>query len=179
MKYSVNILLIIIFIALPFGKSNAQSDIQEEKLKDLEGTWIYRDERIDFEVILRNKKINETPEKPFLFGFIKLVVNGHQVYNNLEFVEFLESKGSFDFYEIFDGRGDRKKIPTVIFSSDDNGISGSFQILDKVKAIHINVKVNENELIWNFKRFVTPVNEVDQDHIPAVPSTWVLQRVEE
>ncbi|MFC5624859.1 DUF6705 family protein [Algoriphagus winogradskyi] len=174
----ITIYLTIVF-TLAASPIFAQNPKNEEKLTDLEGTWFYKDERIDFTVTLvfKEVKVSET-EKQFVLGYIKLIVDGNLVHNDLEFVEFLHSKDKFDFNEIFLTKNP-VRTPPVIFSSNGKGIIGGFQIYEKTKGVTIEPVFQGGNLIWNFPSFVGPKRIIDPDHIPAVPSTWVLKRVEE
>ncbi|WP_425639866.1 DUF6705 family protein [Algoriphagus yeomjeoni] len=174
----ITIYLTVVF-TLAASPIFAQIPENQEKLTDLEGTWFYKDERIDFTVTLIFKEVKSLErEDKFLFGYVKLIVDENLVYNDLEFVEFLYSKDKVNFKEIFDTKN-LHRIPPVIFSSNEKGIIGSFHIYDKPKGVTIHATFQGESLIWNFPSFLGPKRIVDPDHIPAVPSTWVLKRVEE
>ncbi|MCH7413268.1 hypothetical protein MM213_07225 [Belliella sp. R4-6] len=180
MKYSLIILLTIIVIVLPLSQSKAQFNINAEKLKDLEGAWFYQDEKINVLVLLGYKKINETPEKPFVFGYIKLLVDGNLICDNLEFVEFLNSKNSFDFYEIFDVKNHPNRIPPIIISANEKGISGGIKILENANPVNFTVKFEDDHLVFEFinyqSRLDKKITKLENYPFPAVPSTWVLKK---
>jgi len=173
---------ILFYLVLSLTLSNnftfAQSLTNEERLLDLEGTWSYQDEKIDFTVTLIHKKINvlET-QKSHVLGYIRLIVNNDLICDNLELVEYLNSKKDFDFNEIFNVNYP-KRIPPVIISSNEKAIFGGIQIPDKVNAIGLNVNFANNQLVWEFTHYVSRRNGSDATQIFSVPSTWILKRVE-
>jgi len=156
----------------------AQSLANEEQLLDLEGTWFYQDENIDFTVTLKHKKINvlET-QRTNVLGYIKLIVNDDLISDNLEFVKFLNSKNNFDFNEIFTINYPNR-IPPVIISYNEKGISGGIQVSDKVNAVRFTVTLKDDQMHWDFTSYVSRLKKIEPDNIPEVPSTWILKRVE-
>ncbi|MCH7415877.1 hypothetical protein MM213_20420 [Belliella sp. R4-6] len=181
MKYSLIILLTIVVIVLPLSQSKAQFNINAEKLKDLEGAWFYQDEKIDFMVVLKHRKVNilET-QKSNVFGYIKLLVDGILICDNLKFVEFLNSKNSFDFNEIYDIKNHPNRIPPIIISANEKGISGGIKILENANPVNFTVKFEDDHLVLEFinyqSRLDKKITKLENYPFPAVPSTWVLKK---
>lgn len=184
-----NLKLILIFTSLFhsvfYNLTLAQEIINNEKLSDLEGTWVYKDKNIDFTVILLPVKIkimgNDSDQ---IIGYVKLKINEEVIFDRLHVAENLSPNNTYEFQQIFDPYNS-DRLPNINLSLKANQISGVYFINKKTgeenfqigKGLNLFVDFNNGDLIWNFSNFINKRERV-LDHIPAVPSTWLLKRVE-
>ncbi|GHB33154.1 DUF6705 family protein [Mongoliitalea lutea] len=168
----------LLIIIIPFSIINAQSITEKEILSSLEGKWIYTNDKIEFTVMLVQKNLKFSDwEKNYVLGNCKLKVDGEIIYDFLSLADRYNTKPSFDFNEIIDLKYP-DLLPNIILDLKDERITGSFMVYEVTKPITMSVSFDNENLIWDFKNFSSK-GKIDPDHIPKVPSTWVLQRVEE
>ncbi|GHB54337.1 DUF6705 family protein [Mongoliitalea lutea] len=172
------ILIISLFISSLVVNKSSFAQSENKDLKELEGMWAYSNDTINYIVKLVevNILVGDREEKR-LIGFSKLKVKSDLLYDNLHRVEKFLKNRNVKSEVIFDTKNP-ENIPNIIMYSNSNIFFGDFTNDDKLKSVKITANYAEDKFIINFERFARN-GKHDPDHIPKVPSTWVLQRVEE
>lgn len=172
----------IIFTSLSYAQNSTQN------WEDLEGTWKYQDEEIEFYLILVHKKIDmsEGNFENQLIGYSRLVNNGDIVYDNLYKIKDL-SKDVYKILEVLTVKNPENSID-IWLKQGNNSIYGNLINKDRFSLIKIKCEYDNELLTLHFSKPHQEVIRPDivqkreamyANHIPELPSTWVLERVTE
>lgn len=187
-----NINKIIVTLLLVFSSSFISAQDIPQNLQDLEGTWKYQDEETEFYLILLNKQVEDRRGKieNKLIGFSKLIHNGETVYNRLNYKNLFISKSIYKTNELLSTN--QKDIestnPDFYLYASSLGFRGTYGGMNYKTVVNIKGECQNDTLTLHFskpdERIYMP--EVAQEkealyanHIPELPSTWMLERVEE
>ncbi|NGZ90063.1 hypothetical protein [Psychroflexus maritimus] len=174
----------IIFTSLSYAQNSTQN------WEDLEGTWKYQDEEVEFYLILLYKQIEVRKGKieNRLIGFTKLNHNREELYNRLNNKDFFMDKQIFKPLEIYNvNKPDSKNItPDFNIALRSKGLSGTYAAMNFSSIVNVKCEFNDNTLTPHFTPPPSDVIRPDivqkreamyANHIPELPSTWVLERV--
>lgn len=189
MKYihltSILVISILLSIArTSFGQTNKAPD-----KFDLEGTWVYTNDSIEFQTNLSKVTI-QTPTKDseLILGFSKLIINNKVIYDNISSSTSIEDNKNLTFEDF--GKLLRKiENPEITVNSES--MEGHYFAPSYSKKIQLKLSMEENMLVLHFIS-VSNNNEFPNllgkgvkipkpefYNIPEVPSTWILKRVKE
>ncbi len=161
-------------------------------IQDLEGTWKYQDEETEFYLILLYKQVEIRKGKieNKLIGFSKLIHDGKTVYNRLNYKNLFTSKSIYKTNEILNTeRPDAESTnPDFYLYASSFGLRGDYAAMDYKTVVNIKGEYENDMLTLHFSKpydgiYMPEVAEQKEaiyaNHIPELPSTWVLERVTE
>jgi len=175
-----NLILTIVLILAITLTSTAQDNIKQTDLPKLVGNWAYANEDMNFRVELFSKKVNINNNLiEYLFGYSKLEKNGVLVYDNFELLQSFKNRDSLSFNELRDAtRAQVSPEVSVNFASSEHSAVFYLPSISEMVKFSIKYDHQKDEMVWMFDYFINNQTKNDPNHFPAVPSTWVLKRVE-
>lgn len=146
---------------------------------DLEGTWIYQSENIEFQTKISEVRILVGgQQKKYLLGVGKLIVDGKVIYNNLNRLSLFDKNGYLEMTSLNELL--KQKINPEIMV-DAETMEGNYFAYNFSKNVKLKISFYDNMIVLNFPNLLNRegVNlKPDPDHIPAVPSTWILKKMD-
>jgi len=182
MKIKTYILVITTIIVLTGTISvYGQNKITNEYFNKLEGTWVYKKDDVFFKVILFQKTLHFSYKKvDHLYGYSNLTRNNELIFNNLSMFDELDKIEELNISTLSEYIL-KLNGPNISISHENNKISATYYTPGFSRLVKFDILFDKikDEMIWNFTNFSGKGEAwTDQAHFPAVPSTWVLKRVE-
>ena len=184
-KITLTILLVLV------GNLIYAQNISQD-LEELEGTWKYQDDETEFYLILLDKQveIKKGRTENRLIGFSKLIHNGKTVYNRLSYKDLLVSKSLYKTNELYNTKqkDSESTNPDFYLYPGTLGLRGTYGGMNYATVVNIEGEYQNDKLTLHFSKpkdgiYMPQVAEQKEslyaNHIPALPSTWVLERVTE
>jgi hypothetical protein len=183
MKNFKIVFVITVLIQVVLGNYALAQDVHKN-LTNTEGIWVYNDERIEFTVALVPVKI-VMADKNFdrIVGYVKLKIDDELILDRLNVAQNISAHQTYDSQQIFNPKK-QDEFPNITLFIDSNEIFGTYKITNKIggenlqveKGLKMSVKFENSDMIWNFSDFGFKLDKVS-NHIPSVPSSWVLKKV--
>lgn len=159
---------------------NAQSEFNYNDFAKLSGTWVYETDDSKVTIILYQKTVH-FPHKDveYLLGFSKLEKNNEVLYDNFDLANKLIDRSDLSISELHEFTV-KYKGPDIKISFENASFIGSYYVYNHSKALGFYVSSEENIDImrWKFSYYIGGGTDKNLNHFPAVPSTWVLKRIE-
>lgn len=181
--------IIVIFILLAIAKSSFGQINKTHGEFDLEGTWVYTNDSIEFQTKLSKVTIQTpTEDGELILGFSRLIVNNKVVHDNLNSSKSLKNKNNLTFEEFSKLL---KDIENPEITVNLESMEGNYFAYTHSKKIRLKLSLEEDMLVLHFasvsnnNEFPNLLGKEDKKpkseyyEIPEVPSTWILKRVEE
>ena len=183
-KYILVISIILAIATYSLGQTN-----ETNSEFDLEGTWVYKNDSIEFQTKLSKVTIlTPTQETELILGFSKLAVKNKVIYNNINRSNLVNKNRQLTIEE-FSQLVKNRTIPEITVNLES--MEGDYFAYTHSKKINLKLSLEEDVLVLHFlsvsnsNEFPNFIGKEDKTpkpefyNIPEVPSTWILKRLKE
>ncbi len=178
----ITLALVIIFTSLSYAQNSTQN------WEDLEGTWKYQDGEVEFYINLKYKQVEvyKGDIMYFLVGYAKLSHQNELIYDNLHKLKNV-NKEVLNLKEI-NGIEDIDNNVNIKIRNINDSLVGTFLIANYGGLVNVKCEYDNELLTLHFSKprlkLIGPDAEQKKEamyanHIPELPSTWLLERVTE